>query len=88
MKLNGDSIEGHPIIKRLIFLKTFLTKLKPINKKIEYQIGKMIRASMKSKLEGRDALQAANKHNKANLNSLELEDEEDSDNELSDDDMD
>jgi len=47
MKVNGDKIEGHPIVKKLIFLKTFLARLKPINKKIEYQIGKLIRISMK-----------------------------------------
>jgi hypothetical protein len=87
MKLNGDSIENHPILKRLIFLKTFLTKLKPINKKIEYQIGKMIRTSMKSKLENRDALQAASKKG-ANLGNFDLDGEEEDDEELSDDDVD
>lgn len=86
MKLNGDSIEGHPIIKRLIFLKTFLTKLKPINKKIEYQIGKMIRTSMKSKLENRDVLQASN-NMRANLKNFDLNDEGEEEDELSEDDV-
>lgn len=36
MKVNGESIKDHPIIERLIFIKNFLTKLKPISKKIEY----------------------------------------------------
>ena len=47
MKLNGESIKDHPILEKLIFLKTFLGRLKPINKKIEYQVGKLIRLSMK-----------------------------------------
>jgi U3 small nucleolar RNA-associated protein 3 len=83
MKLNGDSIENHPIIKRLIFLKTFLTKLKPISKKIEYQIGKMIRVSMKSKFDDREILQNSSK-SKANLGNFDLDDEDDEGQELSD----
>jgi hypothetical protein len=43
MKINGESIKDHPVVSRLIFIKNFLTKLKPISKKIEYQIGKQIR---------------------------------------------
>jgi len=54
MKVNGDSIEGHPIIAKIVFLKTFLTKLKPMNKKLEYQIGKMIRKAVKNDLDARN----------------------------------
>ena len=43
LKNQGRSIKDHPVIKRLIYLKTLMTKLKPIDKKLEYQISKLLR---------------------------------------------
>jgi len=43
MKSQGKALRNHPIIKRLIFLKSLLIKLKPIEKKLDYQISKLLR---------------------------------------------
>ena len=44
-KLQGKPINNHPIVKRLIYLKSLLIKLKPIEKKLDYQISKLLRLS-------------------------------------------
>lgn len=41
-KLNGDSIADHPIVKRLMYLRQFLAKLKPIYKKMDFQISRLV----------------------------------------------
>jgi hypothetical protein len=43
LKLQGKSIKDHPVIRRLIYIKTLLGKLKPLDKKLEYQINKLLR---------------------------------------------
>lgn len=43
MKSQGKPIHDHPIVKRLIYLKSLLIKLKPIEKKLDYQISKLLR---------------------------------------------
>lgn len=45
MKAQGKPIHNHPIVKRLIYLKSLLLKLKPIEKKLDYQINKLLRVS-------------------------------------------
>eukprot|EP01016_Furgasonia_blochmanni_P037504 TRINITY_DN442_c0_g1_i11.p1 TRINITY_DN442_c0_g1~~TRINITY_DN442_c0_g1_i11.p1 ORF type:complete len:722 (-),score=141.10 TRINITY_DN442_c0_g1_i11:1158-3323(-) len=47
LKNQGRFIKDHPVIKRLIYLKTLMTKLKPIDKKLEYQISKLLRLASK-----------------------------------------
>lgn len=42
MKLNGDQIAGHPIIDRLLYLKQVLSKLKPVYKKMDFQISRLV----------------------------------------------
>ncbi len=42
MKLNGDQIAGHPIVDRLLYLKQILTKLKPVYKKMDFQISRLV----------------------------------------------
>lgn len=44
-KLQGKSIKDHPLIKKLIYIKSLILKLKPIEKKMEYQINKLLRLS-------------------------------------------
>lgn len=41
-RLNGEKIEGSPIIMRLLLLKQFLAKLRPLYKKIDFQISRML----------------------------------------------
>jgi len=46
VKLNGQSIQNHPIIENLIELRIVLEKLKPLEQKLKYQIDKLIRATI------------------------------------------
>lgn len=96
IQMNGDKIEDHPILNRLIFLRTFLGKLKPISKKIEYQISKLIRLSLKvqinffndlkGKLEAREAIREAPSRLRARLGEDDESGSEEDEEELSDDD--
>lgn len=43
MKLEGKSVEGHPVIYKLAHIKTLFEKLKPLDQKLQYQIEKMIK---------------------------------------------
>lgn len=43
MKVQGLSVKEHPVIRRMIYIKTLLSKLKPIDKKLDYQITKLLR---------------------------------------------
>lgn len=47
-KVNGESLtegEGLELYKRLAYLKTLLTKLSPVEKKLEYQKNKLLKYS-------------------------------------------
>ncbi|GBC10648.1 hypothetical protein RclHR1_00980025 [Rhizophagus clarus] len=46
MKLNGQSIQNHPVVDNLIELRVVLEKLKPLEQKLKYQIDKLIRATI------------------------------------------
>ncbi|PKY44918.1 hypothetical protein RhiirA4_459370 [Rhizophagus irregularis] len=46
MKLNGQSIQNHPVVENLIELRVVLEKLKPLEQKLKYQIDKLIRATI------------------------------------------
>jgi len=45
-KANGFSIEGHPVVRSLIETRLFLEKIRPIDKKLEYQIQKLTRVTV------------------------------------------
>lgn len=45
--MNGDPIEDHPIVHRLIFFRQFLARLKPIYKKLDFQISRLVSLSNK-----------------------------------------
>ncbi|XP_073053076.1 uncharacterized protein [Primulina eburnea] len=40
-KAKGLSIQGHPVVRSLIEIKLFLEKIRPIDKKLQYQIQKL-----------------------------------------------
>lgn len=88
-KLNGDDIEGHPILQRLIFLQLFMRRLKPIYTKLENQIKKMIRLSRKDQAEAFQSLKNGKEMMRPNLSNFdsepseeeEAEEEEDSEEE-------
>ncbi|OMO50804.1 Sas10/Utp3/C1D [Corchorus capsularis] len=44
-KAKGLSIEGHPVVRSLVEIRLFLEKIRPIDKKLQYQIQKLTRAS-------------------------------------------
>ncbi|XP_060199096.1 uncharacterized protein LOC132627650 [Lycium barbarum] len=42
-KAKGLSIEGHPVVRSLVEIRLFLEKIRPIDKKLQYQIQKLTR---------------------------------------------
>ncbi|KAL8103765.1 uncharacterized protein LOC141678757 [Apium graveolens] len=44
-KAKGLSIEGHPVVRSLVEIRLFLEKIRPIDKKLQYQIQKLTRTS-------------------------------------------
>mmetsp|Transcript_6970 Transcript_6970/g.5223 ORF Transcript_6970/g.5223 Transcript_6970/m.5223 type:complete len:90 (+) Transcript_6970:383-652(+) len=45
LKAEGRKVENHPVIYKLMNIKTLLEKLRPLGLKLEYQIGKAARAA-------------------------------------------
>ncbi|CBI19287.3 hypothetical protein VitviT2T_027340 [Vitis vinifera] len=44
-KAKGFSIEGHPVVRSLVEMRLFLEKIRPIDKKLQYQIQKLTRVT-------------------------------------------
>ncbi|CAK9186575.1 unnamed protein product [Ilex paraguariensis] len=44
-KAKGFSIEGHPVVQSLVEIRLFLEKIRPIDKKLQYQIQKLTRVT-------------------------------------------
>ncbi|KAG6648696.1 neuroguidin-like [Carya illinoinensis] len=44
-KAKGFSIEGHPVVRSLVETRLFLEKIRPIDKKLQYQVQKLTRVS-------------------------------------------
>lgn len=44
-KAKGLSIEGHPVVRSLVEIRLFLEKIRPIDKKLQYQIQKLTRVT-------------------------------------------
>ncbi|KAF5751586.1 Sas10/Utp3/C1D family isoform 1 [Tripterygium wilfordii] len=44
-KAEGLSIEGHPVVRSLVQIRLFLEKIRPIDKKLQYQIQKLTRGA-------------------------------------------
>ncbi|KAE8821512.1 neuroguidin [Hordeum vulgare] len=40
-KAKGLSVDGHPVVRSLVKIRLFLEKIRPIDKKMEYQIQKL-----------------------------------------------
>ncbi|XP_057977528.1 uncharacterized protein LOC131164401 isoform X2 [Malania oleifera] len=49
-KARGLSIEGHPVIRSLVEIRLFLEKIRPIDKKFQYQIQKLTKVTEKENL--------------------------------------
>uniref|UniRef100_A0ACD5WNL7 Uncharacterized protein n=1 Tax=Avena sativa TaxID=4498 RepID=A0ACD5WNL7_AVESA len=44
-KAKGLSVDGHPVVRSLVEIRLFLEKIRPIDKKMEYQIQKLTNAA-------------------------------------------
>ncbi|KAG8373171.1 hypothetical protein BUALT_Bualt12G0143300 [Buddleja alternifolia] len=44
-KTKGLSIQGHPVVRSLVEIRLFLEKIRPIDKKLQYQIQKLTRTT-------------------------------------------
>ncbi len=42
LKAEGQSVQQHPVIARLVEIRAFLDKIRPIDKKLRYQIEKLL----------------------------------------------
>ena len=74
LKLSGKSLVDQPCIERLVELRTVLEKIRPINKKLSYQIDKLIKMASMSEGGSSNPLSF-----KPNLDNLVNKDEEDDD---------
>ncbi|KAF3447268.1 hypothetical protein FNV43_RR12448 [Rhamnella rubrinervis] len=45
-KAKGNSIEGHPVVRSLVEIRLFLEKIRPIDKKLQYQIQKLTKVTI------------------------------------------
>ena len=74
LKLSGKSLVDQPCIERLVELRTVLEKIRPINKKLSYQIDKLMK--MASTSDGGSSNPLSFKPNLDNLVNKDEEDEE------------
>ena len=44
LKCEGKSVAAHPVIKRLVHIRTVLERLRPVEKQLKYQIDKLLQA--------------------------------------------
>lgn len=72
LKVGGVSIEAHPVLKRLVKYRVLLEKIKPMEKKLQYFIDKLLSSSNKTAV---NAVTTANNHSslsfKPNLDLLD-----------------
>lgn len=69
LKAEGRRVAGHPVVERLVTLRAWLEKVRPIDKKLEYQVSKLLAAAVAARdlstegelleAEERDALRSA-----------------------------
>ncbi|EGD74394.1 hypothetical protein PTSG_06405 [Salpingoeca rosetta] len=48
LKLRGKSIVGHDVVDRLVMLRVVMEKIKPLDKKLKYQIDKIVKLASSS----------------------------------------
>ncbi|XP_061196314.1 neuroguidin-like [Saccostrea echinata] len=77
-KAKGGSIEGDPAIDRLIEIRTVLEKMRPIDKKLKYEVDKVVRTAASGGTDSSDPLR--HRANPDNLIS-KLDDESESESE-------
>jgi hypothetical protein len=70
LKADGKSVKDHPVIEKLLELRLYLEKLKPIEQKLRYQIDKLVKASVTGTSASVDPLQ-----HRANPDNLASDDD-------------
>ena len=45
LKLEGAQVENHPVIGKLVHIKTLFEKLRPLDAKLQYQVDKMLKTA-------------------------------------------
>ena len=43
LKAEGKPVKDHPVVLRLVEIRTYIEKLRPIDKKLKYQIDKLLK---------------------------------------------
>lgn len=74
-QLNGEAINNHPIITRLIFLRQLIHRMKGMYSKVDYQVQNIINSGSAEALDGSEANGDDLLLLKANLNLEDNEDE-------------
>lgn len=46
LRVSGKSVRDHPVIEKLVELRLYIEKLKPLEQKLKYQIDKLVKASV------------------------------------------
>lgn len=72
LKVGGVSIEGHPVLKRLVKYRVLLEKIKPMEKKLQYFIDKLLNTSMVDKKISTKITSDSSLSFKPNLDLLEI----------------
>lgn len=49
LKLEGKPVKDHPVILRLIEIRAYLEKIRPIDVRLQYQVDKLLRAAQIAK---------------------------------------
>ena len=76
LKIEGKSVENHPVVHKLTHIKTLFEKLKPLDQKLSYQVEKMANVT-----EAATQGSLAHKPNLKDLDMVSDDDEEGDDNE-------
>ena len=76
LKAKGRSVKDHPVIKQLVYLRTTIERLRPLDKKLKYQIDKLVKAAASADSENTPAESGADPMSfKANLENFAEEGE-------------
>ncbi len=51
LKLEGQPVKDHPVIMKLIHIKTLIERLRPLDNKLQYQIDKLLRIAALSEVQ-------------------------------------
>jgi hypothetical protein len=45
LQAKGEQVKDHPVINQLVKIRVYLEKIKPIEKKLKYQIDKLLKTA-------------------------------------------